>query len=82
MNVKTLKTQAKTFFATAKSSPLTLPIAGSLALIAGGSVAFWALTRSNLTPGALPIGATVIPQDSLLVLTVSTDPGQWTVGES
>ena len=77
MNVKTLQNRAKTLFATAKSSPLTLPIAGSIALIAGGSVAFWALTRSNLTPGALPIGAAVIPQDSLLVLTVSTDPGQW-----
>lgn len=77
MNFKTLKTQAKTFFATAKRSSLMLPIAGSLALVAGGSVAFWALTRSNLTAGTLPIGATVIPQDSLLVLTVSTDPGQW-----
>ncbi len=77
MNVKTLKTRASTLFATARSSPLTLPIAGSIALIAGGSVTFWALTRSNLTPGSLPVGAAVIPQDSLLVLTVSTDPGQW-----
>ena len=77
MNVKTLKNRAKTLFATAKSSPLTLPIAGSIALIAGGSVAFWALTRLNLTSGSLPVGAAVIPQDSLLVLTVSTDPGQW-----
>lgn len=77
MNVKTLKTRASTLFATAKSSLLTRPIAGSIALIAGGSVAFWALTRSNLTPGSLPIGAAVIPQDSLLVLTVSTDPDQW-----
>ena len=77
MNVKTLKNQARTLFATAKSSSLTLPIAGSIALIAGGSLAFWALTRSNLTPGSLPIGAAVIPQDSLLVLTVSTDPDQW-----
>ena len=77
MNVKTLKNQARTLFATAKSLSLTLPITGSIALIAGGSLAFWALTRSNLTPGSLPIGAAVIPQDSLLVLTVSTDPDQW-----
>ena len=77
MKVKTLKTRASTLFATAKSSLLTRPIAGSIALIAGGSVAFWALTRPNLTPGSLPIGAAVIPQDSLLVLTVSTDPDQW-----
>ncbi len=72
-----LQAQAKTVFETAKKSPLLLPVAGSIALIAGGSFAFWALTRSNLAPGTFPTGANVIPQDALMVLTVSTDPNQW-----
>jgi Protein of unknown function (DUF3352) len=72
-----LQAQAKTWFETAKKSPLLLPISGSIALIAGGSFAFWALTRSHLAPGTFPTGANVIPQDSLMVLTVSTDPNQW-----
>ncbi len=72
-----LPTQAKTLFATVKNSPLLLPVGGSIALITMGSLAFWALTRSNVTPGTFPIGANVIPQDALMVLTVTTDPNQW-----
>ncbi len=72
-----LQAQAKTVFETVRKSPLLLPVAGSIALIAGGSFAFWALTRSNIAPGTFPTGANVIPQDALMVLTVSTDPNQW-----
>ncbi len=72
-----LQTQAKTLFETLKNSPRLLPIGGSIALITVGGLAFWALTRSNVAPGALPTGANVIPQDALLVMTVSTDPNQW-----
>ncbi len=60
-----------------KDSPLLLPVGGSIALIAAGGVAFWVLTRSNFSPGTLPTGSNLIPQDALMVLSMSTDPNQW-----
>jgi Protein of unknown function (DUF3352) len=72
-----LQAQVKTLFETVKNSPRLLPIGGSIALITVGGLAFWALTRSTVAPGALPTGANVIPQDALLAMTVSTDPNQW-----
>ncbi len=77
MNAKTAKTTAKTLLKQLKDSPLLLPVGGSIALIASGTVAFWALTRPNFAPGTLPIGSNVIPQDALMVLSMSTDPNQW-----
>ncbi len=68
---------AKTLLKQIKDSPLLLPVGGSIALIAAGSVAFWALTRPNFSPGTLPIGSNLIPQDALMVLSMSTDPNQW-----
>jgi hypothetical protein len=73
MNAKTLLQQLKQL----KASPLLLPVGGSIALIAAGSVAFWALTRPNFSPGTLPIGSNLIPQDALMVLSMTTDPNQW-----
>ncbi len=57
--------------------PLLAPIAGSLLLVAGGVGVFWLLTRNTFTPGTMPTGANIIPQDALMVATVSTDPEQW-----
>lgn len=68
---------AKTLLKQIKESPLLIPVGGSIALIALGSAAFWALTRPNFSTGTLPIGANVIPQDALMVLSMTTDPGQW-----
>ncbi len=68
---------AKMFLKQIKESPLLLPVGGSIALITAGSVAFWALTRSSFSPGTLPIGSNVIPQDALMVLSMTTDPDQW-----
>jgi hypothetical protein len=59
------------------ASPLLLPIGGTVALIATGSIAFWALTRSDFAPGTLPIGANVIPEDALIVVSTTTEPEQW-----
>ena len=68
---------AQTLLKNLKASPLFLPIGGTIALIAGGSIAFWAITRSNFAPGTLPIGSNVIPEDALMVMSTTTEPGQW-----
>jgi len=60
-----------------KASPLLLPIGGTVALIVGGGIAFWALTHPNFAPGTFPIGSTVIPEDALMVLSTTTEPEQW-----
>ncbi len=68
---------AQTLLKKLKASPVLLPIGGTIALIAGGSIAFWVLTRSNFAPGSLPIGSNVIPEDALMVVSTTTEPEQW-----
>jgi hypothetical protein len=72
--LKPLPSKAKQFLT---QYPLLAPITGSLLLVAGGAGIFWLLTRSTFTPGTMPTGANIVPQDALLVLTVSTEPDQW-----
>lgn len=67
---------AKTLFQK-KSNSLLLPLAGAAFLIVGGGFAFWTLTRPNFVPGTLPTGATIIPQDALMVVSFTTDANQW-----
>ena len=68
---------AHTLLKKLKASPLLLPIGGTVALIVAGSIAFWALTRSDFAPGTLPIGSNVIPEDALMVVSITTEPEQW-----
>ncbi|GAP94553.1 DUF3352 domain-containing protein [Leptolyngbya sp. NIES-2104] len=56
--------------------PLPLTIGAAAALVAGGSIAFWALTRQQQL-NVMPVGASAIPQDALMVVSVSTDAGKW-----
>lgn len=65
-----------------KSSPPSrsrlLWILGALGVVVGGGSAYWFLLHSRIFgSGALPTGAHVIPQDALMVLSVSTDTNQW-----
>lgn len=60
-----------------KKPSLLLPVGAAVLLIGGGGAAYWALTQGGIGSGDLPIGAEVIPQDALMTLSVSTDPGQW-----
>ncbi|MBE9032819.1 DUF3352 domain-containing protein [filamentous cyanobacterium LEGE 11480] len=71
---KSMKAKTRKFF---KKSPLTAPIAGSLLLVASGATIFWLINRNTFTPGTLPVGANLIPQDALMVLTLNTDVQQW-----
>ncbi|MGG6265749.1 DUF3352 domain-containing protein [Leptolyngbya sp. AN03gr2] len=56
--------------------PLPLTLGAAAALVTGGTIAFWALTRQQQL-NVMPIGASAIPQDALMVVSVSTDPGKW-----
>jgi hypothetical protein len=69
-----VKTKVRKFFS---QYPLAAPIAGSALLVGAGAVVFWWMTRNTFTPGTLPVGANVIPQDALIVVTLNTDPQQW-----
>ncbi|BAS58176.1 MULTISPECIES: DUF3352 domain-containing protein [Leptolyngbya] len=60
---------------TKQRPPLPLTIGAAAALVGGGAIAFWALTRQQLN--VMPIGANAIPQDALMVVSVSTDTGKW-----
>jgi Protein of unknown function (DUF3352) len=57
--------------------PLAGPIAGAALLVVGGATIFWWINRNTFTPGTLPVGANLIPQDALMVLTVNTNADQW-----
>lgn len=60
-----------------KKPSLLLPLGAAALLVGGGAAAYWFLTQGGLGSGDLPVGAEVIPQDALMTLSVSTDPGQW-----
>jgi Protein of unknown function (DUF3352) len=59
-----------------KKLPLLLTLGASAALVAGGGVTYWLLTQSGGV-GSLPTGANVIPQDALMVVSVSTEANKW-----
>lgn len=55
-----------------------VPILGTIALLAGGGgAAYWVYTQHGSGVSNLPMGATVLPQDVLLTVTLSTDAAQW-----
>ncbi|MBW4582864.1 MAG: DUF3352 domain-containing protein [Tildeniella nuda ZEHNDER 1965/U140] len=60
-----------------KKPSLLLPLGAAVLLVGGGGAAYWALTQGGIGSGDLPVGAEVIPQDALMTLSVSTNPGQW-----
>ena len=59
-----------------KKTPWLLTIGAASALVVGGAAAYWVLTHPGRV-GTLPTGAAVIPQDALMVISVSTETAQW-----
>lgn len=57
-----------------KLSPSTFIIAGGL--IGVGAVTYWVLTQQNRL-AEMPVGASIVPQEVLLTISVSTDENQW-----
>ncbi|MEP0917907.1 DUF3352 domain-containing protein [Leptolyngbya sp. DQ-M1] len=56
--------------------PLPVTLGAATALVAGGTIAYFSLTRQQQL-SVMPVGANAIPQDALMVVSVSTDPGKW-----
>ena len=62
--------------ALSKPRSLILTLGGAALLVVGGGAAFWFLQLQQ-GGNALPTGATLIPKDVALSLTLSTDFGKW-----
>lgn len=58
-------------------SSLLLTLGTAAFLVGGGTAAYLVLVNRNLGPGELPVGSNIIPQDALMTVSVSTEPGQW-----
>ncbi len=59
-----------------KKLPLLLTLGASALLIGGGVVTYWLVSRQGRL-SVMPVGANVVPQDALMVMSVSTEPDQW-----
>lgn len=59
-----------------RKTPLLLTAGAAALLIGGGTVAYFFLNRQEQL-SVMPTGSNVIPQDALMVVSVSTDAGQW-----
>jgi hypothetical protein len=57
--------------------PLLLTLGAAVLFIGGGALAFWFTSRRGPLSEALPQGADAIPDDALLVLSLSSDEAQW-----
>lgn len=60
-----------------KKPSLVLTLSAAGLLIVGGSAAYWLLTQGQIFSKDLPVGATIIPQDALFAVSLTTDPKQW-----
>lgn len=58
-------------------APLLLTLGTAAVLVAGGGAAYWYFSQPKAGPGDLPVGAEVVPQDALMAVSVTTNPGQW-----
>lgn len=60
-----------------KKSSLVLTLSAAGLLIGGGAAAYWFLSEGQLFYRDLPVGANIIPQDTLFAVSLSTDTKQW-----
>lgn len=60
-----------------KKPSLVLTLSSAGLLIGGGVLAYWLLTQGKPLSRDLLLGANIIPQDALFVVSLSTDPIQW-----
>jgi Protein of unknown function (DUF3352) len=59
-----------------KNNKLLLPTLATSLLVGGGIAAYWLWIQPQKL-AQLPLGTNVIPQDALLTVSVSTEPGKW-----
>lgn len=60
-----------------RKSSLLLTLGAAGLLIGGGVAAYWFLLQRDGGSNDLPVGASIIPQNALVTLSVSTDTNQW-----
>lgn len=60
-----------------KAKPSLVIAAGVALAIGGGSLAFWEVSRRSGLPQRVPAGANAIPDEAVMVVSISTDEGQW-----
>jgi len=60
-----------------KKSSLVLTLSAAGLLIGSGGVLYCLLNHGQNFSRDLPVGANIIPQDALLTVSLTTDPGQW-----
>lgn len=58
-------------------SPLLLTLGTSAVLIGGGAIAYWTIVQNQLFSENLPVGASLVSQDVLMTISLSTNPSQW-----
>lgn len=58
-------------------SSLILTLAAIAAIINGGAAAYWVLIQEKYSWGNLPVGASLIPQNTLMALSISTNEQEW-----
>jgi Protein of unknown function (DUF3352) len=56
--------------------PLLLTLGASALMIGGGGLAYWFFSQQGRL-SVMPVGANVVPQDALMVVSLSTDQRQW-----
>ncbi|MBW4648085.1 MAG: DUF3352 domain-containing protein [Kastovskya adunca ATA6-11-RM4] len=56
---------------------LLLALGAAVLLVGGAGVTYWLLVQRNFLQGNIPNGATLIPQDALMTISVSTDTRAW-----
>ncbi|WP_374796210.1 MULTISPECIES: DUF3352 domain-containing protein [Aerosakkonema] len=60
-----------------KKPSLLLTLGTTTVLIGGGATAYWLLSQAQSSSVSLPVGANLVPQDAVVVLSVSALPEQW-----
>jgi len=60
-----------------KAKPSLVVAIGAALVVGGGALAFWTMGRRSSLVQGLPAGANAIPSDAVLVVSLSTDEGQW-----
>lgn len=58
-------------------SSLLLTLGAASLLVGGGIAAYWLLIQPQQLAENLPIGINIVPQNALLVVSVSTEPAKW-----
>lgn len=58
-------------------TPLLLSAGIAVLLIAGSTAAYWFGIYRTRSPADMPVGTSIVPQDALMTVSITTNEGQW-----